>query len=70
MFTLVHGSSACLAINGFSQEDEEERNEEPEECWLQTDRHDAASHSSTGRRSHHLWRLLLFQKRLWVGMQI
>lgn len=38
MFTLVHGSSACLAINGFSQEDEEEeRMEEPEECWLQPD---------------------------------
>lgn len=37
MFTLVHGRSARLAINGFSQEDEEERDEEPEECWLQTD---------------------------------
>lgn len=27
-------------------------------------RRDAASHSSTGRRWHHLWRLLLFQKCL------
>lgn len=44
MFTLVHGSSACLAINGFSQENEEERSEgRGAGGVLAADRRDAAS---------------------------